>query len=149
MLISLCPPVAIAAVAATYAGGGPSNAVEVTTPAKPGAASTVTTVHLKEGGKTYDCPADVADQLKPIDERAGQLDLQIAEIQRQLHAIERRLNELDAKYPGNVAPTQAIAKEYNGLASKGRAMHRAETYLVTQYNEAVDSHNRVLRSNCS
>jgi len=99
------------------------------------------------GRKTYYCPRDAADKLKPIDERLGELKLQLDSVRRELRDKLRRLRQLDKLYPGRSAPAQ-IADEYNGLVRSGRRLAARERSLVRTYNGAVDECNDVLKADC-
>lgn len=126
--------------------------VEVTVPSEvttPDAVPTVATVQLKLGGKTYSCPPGTGDKLKPMERTAGATELKLTSTRRDLRSADRRLKALDKRYPGNTAPTQAIADEYNGTLRRARRLDAREGRLVRQYNRAIDARNAVLDSDCS
>jgi hypothetical protein len=126
--------------------------VEVTVPSEvttPDAVPTVATVQLKLGGKTYSCPPGTDDKLKPMERTAGATKLKLTATRRALRSAGRRLKALDKLYPGNTAPTQAIADGYNGTLRRERRLDAREGRLVRQYNRAIDARNAVLDSDCS
>ena len=126
--------------------------VEVTVPSEvstPDTVPTVATVQLKLGGKTYSCPPGTGDKLKPMERTAGTAELKLTSIQRELRSADRRLKALDKLYPGNTAPTQAIADQYNDTLRRARRLDAQEGRLVRQYNRAIDARNAVLDSDCT
>jgi hypothetical protein len=155
MLVSLWPVgfIGVSFATASKHSRPTSESVTVTVPSTAGAPTTAkenkATIPLSSDGKTYYCPAGTANKLHPIDERAGGLQLELTSVRRSLAQTIGRLKELDKLYPGHTAPTQAIVNEYNGLLRKGRALDARENRLVRAYNDAVDAHNQILRTDCS
>lgn len=152
MLVSLWPVAFIAVGLATASKHRSSNTVDVTVPSAtttPAATPHKATIRLKANGRTYYCPPDTQNKLKPINQRLGELQLEVTAVRRQLRQTIRRLSDLDKLYPGHTAPTQAIADEYNGLLRAGRRLDASESPLVRAFNTAVDEHNHVLETDCS
>jgi hypothetical protein len=153
MLVSLWPVGFIALSLATASAGSNSDStnVGVTVPSEspaPAATPKTTTVPLKVGGKTYQCPRGTRKKLNPIDQRLGAVKLKLTSVRRELRHAVRRVKELDKLYPGKNAPTQAIVDEYNGLLRTGRRLESREGRLVTAYNDAVHEANSILESDC-
>ena len=97
-----------------------------------GRKSTVTIA--ADGGQRYSCPKGVEAQLDPVTVRMGRIKLTLDRVRRQEKAIERA-------YPNSTAPERVI-KRYDKLFERDRR-------LVTAYNDAVDEHAGILRSDCT
>lgn len=152
LIVAVWPVGLIALAAASTGRDSRSTNDEVTVPSNtqtPGAAPKTTVVPLKVDGKTHYCPLGTRKKLEPIDQRLGQLELELTPVRRESAAAVRRLKELDKLYPGKNAPTQAIADEYNGLLRKMRQLEARESRLINAYNNAVDEHNNVLDQDCN
>jgi hypothetical protein len=153
-LVSLWPVgfIAVSIATASRHGAQDNETVNVAVPSTStthSVAPKTAAIRLRLGGRTYECPPGTRNKLRPIDERAGELQLQLRSERRAFVATIGRLNGLDKLYPGHTAPTQAIANEYNSLLRKAHGLQAREARLVRAFNDAADAHNHVLQTDCS
>jgi hypothetical protein len=99
-------------------------------------------------GGTYQCPLAVTRKLGPLRQRANKLDGRLLATRKSLSTHVSRLKALDKLYPGRVAPTAAIAHEYNALLRQTHTLQADEKRLVAAYNRTVSAYNRLLHSAC-
>jgi hypothetical protein len=99
-------------------------------------------------GATYQCPLAVTHKLGPLRQRANRLNDRLLATRKSLSAHVSRLAALDKRYPGRVAPTAAIAHEYNALLRQTHTLQADEKRLVGAYNRTVSAYDRLLHSDC-